>query len=574
MLSRDICLSSPWGQRAKELLANPLCPILLLATFTGVGHWLLLADWNPLLSADTHYYYAPSLEILNQQGRGFRELFVKPFFRAALDTVPRAEESKPIFVCALRLWHMGWKCWLQPGLVLPDPRAYAAFVVAGCVLAFVCLCLLGWKLGHPRIGMATAVAVFWGPWGLSACYFTTYTAFSLALFCGAIFLLLCRPLAASLAAGLLVAFCLLSNQSFFACVPALPLFILLRNAKEGRWRAGKILTVFVLGMILPFAVGEILGEAEWVKVLFPDASIQKPFTILKLYLVRTRTERLEYLPAYRHSFFLTLSCFNSKTLTAAGAAILSIFSVAVLRWLWNGKVAGLTRKLAAPAIQNGLLILLPALTALLVIDGKTAIKVSRCYFLAWPFLVMGLLHLSLGLVQSLPGRLVRVGIACLMLLVSVEDFLRVRDFYQVFQGVPHALQSLARHKVPVVALRQDIYAPFFANMASIGSLDAGQPIPEGEGYLVTGPLVPGALEHSAEQMDLFGYVVRNAPRLALVGEIPFFALYPFLVYEDPAATFGIEVQHQFDRRTYREGLGTVKIWRVSASPSCLHLPFP
>jgi hypothetical protein len=521
-----------------------------------------LADWNPFLSCDTHYFYGPTLKILNEpEWPGCRHLFVRPFFRPALDAAPRADEAKPVFVCALRLWHLGWKRWVQPDVVLPDPRAYAAFVIASCALAFASLGLLGWKLGHPWLGILTGFAVLWTPWGLTACYFNTYTAFSLSLFCGALFLLLCRPAAASLAAGTLVSLCLLSNQSLLASLPALPLFLLLRKGREGRWQAGKALAAFALGTILPFALVETLGATAWVQAVMGGWPIQKPLEILQLYLARTGSERLQWLPAFRHSLFPTLSLLNSRVLSAAGIGIVLAFAGAVLRWTWQGKAAGLWRKLADPAVQNALLALLPGLAALLVIDGRTSFKLSRSYFLALPFLVLGLSHLGLYLVRGIPRRLVRTGVACLVLLGCAEGVYRVRDFYRAFQDVPHALQALADQSGRVAALRQDKYAPFFSSVAPIDAIDAGRPIPDGVEYLVTGLPFESALEHTAGQMDLPDYLRQHSRQLALAGEVPFLALYPFIVYEDPYATFAMRIEHQFDRRAYRKGSGTVKIWR-------------
>lgn len=559
-----------WRQRGSGILRHPLAAILLCSALTGLGHAFLMGDWNPFLSADTYWFYGPTLTVLNQaEWPGYRTLFVRPFFRAQDQVLrpeePRADEAKPVFVCALRLWHLGWKRWVRPDVVLPAPVAYEAFVITTCALAFLSLGLLGWKLGHPWLGIATGFAVLWTPWGLTSCYFTTYTAFSLILFFGAILLLLCRPASASLAAGILIALCLLTNQSLLACLPALPLLIRFHQGKEGRRKAATALIAFGLGIILPFAILQSLGETNWVQGLMGSTELQKPFDILILYLDRSRNERLQWLPAFDRSFFLTLSLLNSRVLSAVGLGIILVFASAVLDWAYEGGKAAVRRKLADPAVKNGLLTLLPALTVLLVIDGRAGFKFSRSYFLAVPFLVLGLSQLGLFLVRNLPQRLVRNGIACLVLLGCAEGVYRVRDFYRTFQGVPHVLRALASHPDRVAALQQDRYLRFFAAVAPIASIDAGRPIPNRVEYLVTGLPIESALDNTSGQMNLEEYLWRHRQQLVLDREVPFLALYPFIVHEDPYATFAMRIEHQFDRWAYRNWRGTVKIWRHTRS---------
>jgi hypothetical protein len=218
--------------------------------------------------------------------------------------------------------------------------------------------------------------------------------------------------------------------------------------------------------------------------------------------------------------------------------------------------------LADPAVKNGLLTLLPALTALLVIDGRTGFKFSRSYFLALPFLVLGLSQLGFFLARGLPRHLVRNGVVCLVLLGCAEGVYRLRDFYRAFQGVPHVLQALADHPDRVAALQQDKYLRFFAAMAPIAAIDAGQPFPDRVEYLVTGLPIESALDQTGGQMRLDEYLWRNRQHLVLDREVPFLALYPFIVYEDPYATFAMRIEHQFDRCSYRSGSGTVKIWHL------------
>jgi hypothetical protein len=98
-------------------------------------------------------------------------------------------------------------------------------------------------------------------------------------------------------------------------------------------------------------------------------------------------------------------------------------------------------------------------------------------------------------------------------------------------------------------------------MAPVAPIDAGQPIPDRVKYLVTGLLFESALDNTGGQMNLEEYLWRHRQQLVLDREVPFLALYPFIVHEDPYATFAMRIEHQFDRLSYRNWRGTVKIWR-------------
>jgi hypothetical protein len=111
-------------------------------------------------------------------------------------------------------------------------------------------------------------------------------------------------------------------------------------------------------------------------------------------------------------------------------------------------------------------------------------------------------------------------------------------------------------------LQQDKYSRFFAAMAPIASIDAGQPIPDRVEYLVTGLPFESALDNTGGQTNLGDYLQRYRHHLVLDREVPFLALYPFIVYEDPYATFAMRIDHLFDCWSYRSGVGTVKVWRL------------
>jgi hypothetical protein len=52
---------------------------------------------------------------------------------------------------------------------------------------------------------------------------------------------------------------------------------------------------------------------------------------------------------------------------------------------------------------------------------------------------------------------------------------------------------------------------------------------------------------------------------------PFFAHYPFLVWEDPEQTYQMLIARLYSARAYREPIGAVTVWRVKTSPSVSEL---
>ncbi len=520
-----------------------------------------MRDWNPALSCDTHYNYFPTLEVLNDPDSGWMRRFALPFFRPDRNRTPRAEEAKPVFVCALRAWHVAYRVVqpCRPGV--NAPHAYSDFIIFSSMLAFGALCLLARKMGNLIIGMIAGCLTFLSPWGLEACYFNTYTAFSLALIFTAAYLALCRPMVCSYLSGALLACCAMTNQSLIGCLIALPLLLGLAHGMHGGvCRLLARIAILFLGAAMPYLALELLGATEWIRSELRCDRIQSPFIILVYYFIRSATERLEFIDAYRQSHFWKLLYYNS-TVTVYFLLGVPLVLTAILAQCGNriGRLVGWLRSEAAfPALASGLFVAI----SLLIIDGRPeAVRFARSYFVVLPFLYLSALFLVRSWMPFAPRRLYIGILAGVALAWTAENTVRLVDFYRAFHSARITLQRSLKAGERIVCLRNDCYNSFVRTMVDIDVVD-NDSIPPDVRYIVTGPALPSALEGTRSQEDSNRALSQRHVRVRFKKALPFFALYPFITYEDPFATHQMLVRHVLRHNSYKRRWGGVRIWEV------------
>jgi hypothetical protein len=540
---------------------NELGIVVAGCVLVGIVHVVLMRDWNPALSCDTHYNYFPTLEVLNDPDSGWMRRFALPFFRPDENRTPLAEEAKPVFVCALRAWHVGYRVVqpCRPGV--NAPHAYSDFIIFSSMLAFGALCLLARKLGNLFIGMIAGFLTLLSPWGLETCYFNTYTAFSLVLIFTAAYLALCRPMVCSYLSGALLACCAMTNQSLIGCLIALPLLLGLAHGMHGGLcRRFARIAIFFLGATMPYLALEQFGATEWVRSELRCNHIQTPFTILVYYFIRSATERLEFIDAYHQSHFWNLLNCNSTVTVYFLLGVLLVLT-AILSQCGNriGRLVGWLRSEAAfPALGSGLF----AAISLLITDGRPeAVRLARSYFVVLPFLYLSALFLVRSWMPLAPRWLYIVTLAGVALAWTAENTVRLVDFYRAFHSARITLQRSLKGGERIVCLGNDRYNCFLRTMVDLDVVN-NDSIPPDVRYIVTGPALPSALEDTRSQKDSNRILYQPHVRLRLKKALPFFALYPFITYEDPFATHQMLVLHVFHHHSYKRTWGCVRIWEV------------
>ncbi len=225
-------------------------------------------------------------------------------------------------------------------------------------------------LGKPWIGLLSAWSSMLTPWMITASFFSTYTALSLAILISAIIALVHERPRPGLAGALIFAN-LFINQSITVFAVACLAFIIL--PKKDTWRNQ-------LRRIFEFAIGFVIAWLAFEGVIL----LQRIYTekqwlflwqILERYLARSINERLEFFSVYEHSLLFYMlwqhSKFLSFTLTAGLAAI--FYSAVRNQMFFNSQFKGL---------------LVFCLVAVLLIDARVGPKFSRTYVLLLPFLTL------------------------------------------------------------------------------------------------------------------------------------------------------------------------------------------
>jgi hypothetical protein len=546
----------------KELVTILGCVLVL-----GVAHLLLMRQWN-LFFSDTRYHYLPTLEVLNQEDPGFVSLFVAPFFRPNKDLLPLAQDAKPVFIVSLRAWHLVY-CRLAhcpPGF--ESPHAYLDFVTFWCLCAFGLLCLLARKLGSLPIGIVAGFLTFLSPWGLQSCYFATYTAMSLSMIFLMIYLSLCQAHACSYVSGLLLALCAMTNQSLLGCLIAQPLILAITHWRSGGYRMIVRMGVFSVGIATPFLATEYLATTRLVLDHFGAPHVQSPLTILPLYAIRNTTdarmflETDEYLDVWDYSRFIKLLNFNSTVsvvfLTLVALVLLGIVLLADgdrLRRFWRWFRSETTFPVHVAGLFAGV--------TLMLIDLRNGPRMSRCYFVAVPFVFLTALFLVRYWTTLFPRRLCTAVLAFFALAWGIENAVKVAELYQLYHAARLTLREFQQRGERVVCLRSDRYNIFLRNLADLDVVDdENEVIPSDVRYIVTGPSVPSAMEGTQPQGDHYVALRKKSINLVPKKAIPFYALYPFLTYEDPFATHQLLVKHRIRANSYKCFTGSVRIWEV------------
>ena len=553
-----------------------------LILMSSIAFWIVLyfvfaKTWNPRISSDTHYQYYPTQEILNSPSHSLGELFILPFYRdSSADREITAEESKPVFVVALRVWGIFHRLFIDSEQNFPNQREYIDFMAFSFWLLFVTICLVGWKVNYPVMGIIAAVTSLLCPWGLIYLYFPAYTPISMVIFLLAFLAVLGKTTAYQIMAGVLSSLALLSNQSMLVYIFGLGLLALFIHLPDWKAsiKAGALLTA---GLLSVFVFFEILRHCDYVITLLGANKVDSPLEILIEYYKRS---------IYRNHFGtsdvptypgLMLSVVRHNSLV-----IFTLFLTTPLILFWKSYRAGKNKFYSNPLIKTVLILWIPAMAGILVIDIRQGVQFGRSYFVAYPLLILGILILIKDLCSV--HRLLKIGIAAICVLYCFETTSGLTDQLEAFHGVRRNMSAILKPNEQIAVLKYDRYSSFIKDILDYSSHTTKQTVvvinnmhdlqlPENKciAYMITGPGIFSILEGTRMQTESFpgfedGVIINSFSNtetaIIFHKNIPFFALYPLLMFEDEIQTHRYINLKEFDSESYKNGSGVVKLWGI------------
>jgi hypothetical protein len=512
---------------------------MLLSLLLLLGFYARFArDWSPLLSYDTRMFYAQHLDVAMHPSAA--KILVRPFFvpdHGGID----ADEAKPVFVMALGLF-----AWIHHALApaISQEREYSHFIICSCLLLFLSLAWFGARAGARGPGLVAALLVVATPWGTTVCFFSTYTALSMAvLYLGFGLLLGDRPWEA-FAAGVALCLAEMMNQSTTVFIVGGLTALLLCHARG--WRpALKTLALAGAGLAAPMVLLELAH-------LLSPAHVSSPLHVQLSYLGRSARERTEYFLAYDGDLFHAVLFEYSRV--AALAMLLALG--------WH-----LGRGQSRPRLVSWLW--LSAALGVAIIDLRRGPQFSRSYFVGFPLLALAT---ATALAELGRGRL-RLVVVVVTLALTAELAVASRHQYAAFNAFSRAMQALPGR---LATFENDLYSrrlgdlvdsdrlvtfaePCSAEVAEAGDIE----------WAVTGPPVASVIEDTGPQARAFGDFppvgcrVGGVPlTFSLEKELPFFGDYPLLIYEDPEMTFRYRLAEGITPTAYLDGDATARIWRI------------
>lgn len=532
-----------------------LAGFALLILVLGFG---FARQWNPRLSYDALYFYYPNLESRKTDSNWA----IRPFLLPASVEVPQADQAKPVYALALRVWDAAYRMISPEAL---QDRVYSDFLTLSFLLAFLSLYYLANKICGPLLAAWISGLTFLNPWAFTVIYFNGYTALSMVAFNLLLAWLFCdkrRPLAA----GCLMAALMFTNQSYTVFAAGV-LTVLLVGAVAWQKEHGLLLR-FLAGIVISAVVVE---SAIWMAGYLSD-ELYSPMTVTFFnYLRRSLNERQEFALAFNQPIFLMVLWFTFGPLAFA-------FLLLPLYVLYRDG-----RKVFSdpPAYLKILMVLLLGLVLIHVRSGP---KFSRSLFLFLPFISLCSL---MGLSLLNPAALRKVIQVALVAGFSAMSFIGLKNLNSAFLSTRHAMIETVQDEGALYVENEETFLPFFEQVVDdlpkvksalkkTGGLCSRLNSDRDHIFVLSGPNQMSVLSYGTHPMDHFelgpardfmefrqGVCPGFNWRATVVERLPFFAHYPLLTLEDPRETFRYTIMHAFGESDYLDGSGTNTLWRVS-----------
>lgn len=522
---------------------------------------LLILPWRPDVSYDNFAYYYPALRAFADHGYSLYDIFISPFYIPDTGELIQADQSKPVFIAALRLWacivHL-----LSPRADVPGAGMYHGFMFVSCWLMGITMVTLGRVMGHAASGRVTAAVVVMSPWHLVLLYYPAYTQLSIAVFIAAFLCVRHNSRRSVFFAGAISAAALLTNSSLLVYLAGLTVLAAVLN--RFHWeRAVSRVCLYLLGLtsvLVMFELGKMIvlplaGQN-------PDQYLS-PLETLVRYFHRSLTAnhfQTSDIPKFP-GLMAHILRFNSVMATL-GIAVAGVIVI----------VRALTRKgkgLSSP----GVLLAIPAVVAIVLIDFGPGVQLGRSYFVAYPMLVMAAVFIWRDMIQ----RTVAMKAACAVVLVLYGAELagllvtQRAAFHSAGREVCEALakgsdvavleRDAHRHAIVLLAAGECGKRSVSGEMTFIADVSQTE-----ADVLVTGPLIDtvwhvGVEDSFQSSQNRERPAGMEGPRYVRQMVRPFFGLYPLIVFEDEKDTFRY-MNGAFTAETFAGPVGGMSVWRL------------
>jgi hypothetical protein len=557
-----------------------LCLALTLISAALTSPWKL----DLALDNDTVRYYDTQTFTLHGVGSFFSAL-ADPFFRAKDAGVIEAPAGKPVFVSLLRLWGMGVRALF--GLDAWVTRSsYYHFQLLTYGLLALSICSLGWRLESPYLGMLAASVAVLNPWALVQLVYRNYTCLGMALFLFACILAARRTMVATLLAGLLAWMAFLTDNAILVYAGVLGLVVVALNLSGGWRRTILHAALYGAGLAAPYLLLSLVGAIWYPKHDWPlhvTVDYFSYFAKANHFATRPPPEARPNVPKYPGIALLFIA-HNSRVICA-----LLVSAILVLYW----KVAKLGPRAAVAdkSLATMLALFAPVLLCWIAIDVKPGAQLAHTYFVGYPVVALGLALLWWRFGNR--GMVLRSVWAVLALLYIVETIAGLHRYRVVFFSLQNTIaatlpadkhQKIALfYNDPHAKIIQHLLSPEYADrivivltMAHVARIEAGKGPeticlklagkglldyqetrlgaddsiacilygPEGETitYTPPTPLWNDDPAHGERKIPTAGGIIYDVParevaRFSDPANIPFYGLYPLLIFDDEWPTW-------------------------------------
>ena len=543
--------------------------LLCLIAYPLVWPWRsdILNDVNIYIGAERSFKTSPE---------GLMDLIIAPFYRIHSEKTVLPSESKPVYMAALNLW-CSFNRKIDPSQEKPwNPKEFFNFTLFTFGLLAIMLITIGWRFSSFKWGILVPIIVLLSPWSFLYLYYPAYVQLSIVFFLLTLLpLLSCRGISC-FGSGILAAFTLLSNSAMLVYILGLGLFIAARSLPRIQ-ESGRAVLSFLKGFAAVFIFFEIIKSIGIVDPLLRSSHLDSPVRILMDYYNRSvnmnhfKIRGMSYTP--KHPFMLfSILRYQSWTMLVLCLVLPFLFLGRMIRLGWR-------QGMAAPEIRRVMGVWLPAFTGIFLMDFcPGVVQHGRAYYVGYSLLVLGGVLFWEDLQKKY--KPLRWAGAFLLLIYFLETANGLAEEHQAFHGLNDGLQREMQgnpsfaifksdpHDEPMRHIVEKNVADKIISVNTIGELDPRVKNLD-QLKLLVGPEIETILYNGwGERFQPVGtgtfYATKGLRvKTGLPKRIPYYGLYPPLIFEDEFDAWRFLSKKEFNQDDYRSGQGAITLWPVT-----------